>query len=127
MDRVLSEYRRCRPWILRALKHSDTTEAEILEGLTTFHMQIWAGEHCVVITQDERDTGSLFITIIAGDNKAMREFKDKIEPQIVGWSRSLRKTRLYGKGRKGWVRHAKKFGWTIEGVEPDGVIVGRFL
>lgn len=126
IEYVANQYRRCRPWILKAIEHGGVSEQEILDGLTTFHMQLWEGEHCVVITQDEVDTGALFITVISGDDQAMKEFQDKLEPQIIDWARSLGKTKLYGTGRRGWVRHAHRFGWKATPYQ-QGAIVERSI
>jgi hypothetical protein len=126
IEYVAEQYRRCRPWILKAIQHGGVTEQEILDGLTTFHMQLWEGKHCVVITQDEVETGALFITVISGDAHAMTEFRESLEPQIIEWARTLGKTKLYGTGRRGWVRHAHRFGWTATPYQ-HGAIVERII
>ena len=127
-DVLLKEYRRCRDWILAALSHSDGyTKQDIIDGLLTAHMQLWWGEHCAVVTRFEIETNAVYVVAIGGDKEGMKEFASKIEPQIIQSAKEHGKTKLYGKGRKGWMKHAQKFGWTVETATPEGVTVGRNL
>lgn len=114
-DWVVSEYQRVRPWLLKAMSHDPNgSEDELIAKLKDHTAQLWAGKHCAVVTVFEPK--AVKVWLIGGDGEAMKEWAEAIEPAIVEEARKQQKTTLYGEGRKGWFRHAKKFGWKAAAV-----------
>lgn len=107
------EFNRCKPWIEKALKYQDNyliddIKENIREGL--FHL--WPADKSFVITE----------FVIFPQNKAMNilfcggDFKEleKMLPYLEKFAKTAGCKRMYGGGRKGWLRKLKHLGFLPE-------------
>lgn len=103
----------CKQFIEPALKHQDSytiddIEDKIREGL--FHL--WPGERSAIVTQFVLfpQMKGLNILFCGGDFEELQEML----PYIEDFARRGGIKRLYGGGRKGWIRKLKHLGFEKE-------------
>lgn len=106
-----AELERCRPWLEAAVKRSPgeslpPATVEILAG----RAQLWAGDRYAMVTQlvlmpHER---TFHVWLCGGDlDEAMAA-----RPTIESWARQQGAQAITIRGRRGWARVLKPFGYT---------------
>jgi hypothetical protein len=96
------QWERCKPWIEKAVKHQDgytidDIEDKIRQGI--FHL--WPGKKSAMITN---------LLFCGGKYEELAEML----PYIEDFARRAQVKRLYGGGRKGWLRKLKGLGFEPE-------------
>lgn len=108
-----SEWYRCRPWIIEALKHApDTHRIEDIEyGIQTGQFVFWGGQKSACITEIVNYPRKRILNyfLIGGDLKELVEF---MEPRISAWAKMQGCSDVTGIGRKGFERVFAKSGFS---------------
>ena len=107
------EWNRCKHWIAKAIKHQDSytlddIEDKIRHGL--FHL--WPAERSAMVTEFVvfPQNTALNLLFCGGDYKELEEML----PSIEAFAKAAGCKRLYGGGRKGWLRKLKHLGFEPE-------------
>jgi hypothetical protein len=107
------EFERCQHWIEKALKYQDFYTIEDIKAKISYGMfHLWPGKRSAMITE----------LVIFPQNKALNlifcggdytELEDML-PSIEKFARKLECKRLYGGGRKGWLRKIQHLGFEAD-------------
>ena len=107
------QWERCKPWIEKAVKHQDgytidDIEDKIRQGI----FYLWPGKESAMITEFVAFPQFLGLNLIfcGGDYKELEEMLKSIEH----FAKNAGVKRLYGGGRKGWIRKLKNLGFEQE-------------
>ena len=103
------EWERCKPWLVKAMKYQDTyTIDDIEDKIRNGIALLWPGKKSAMVTEiiPFPQMLSMNILVFAGNFK---EF-EKMFKHIETFARESGVKRLYGGGRKGWIRKAKHLG-----------------
>ena len=103
------EWERCKPWLEKAMKYQDTyTIDDIEDKIRNGIALLWPGKKSAMVTEiiPFPQMLSMNILVFAGNFK---EFEEMFK-QIETYAREAGIKRLYGGGRKGWIRKAKHLG-----------------
>ena len=107
------EWERCKPFIEKAVKHQDSytiddVEDKIRHGL--FHL--WPGKESAFVTEIIifPQNKAMNLLFCGGNYKEIEEILESIE--IFAKNAGIK--RLYGGGRKGWIRKIKHLGFEQE-------------
>ena len=107
------EWARCKPFIEKAVKYQDSytiddIEAKIRSGI--FHL--WPGKRSAYITEFVLypQVKALNLLFCGGDYKEL----EQMLPSIEAFAKAAGIKRLYGGGRKGWIRKIKHLGFETE-------------
>ena len=107
------QWERCKPWIEKAVKHQDgytidDIEDKIRQGI--FHL--WPGKKSAMITEFVvfPQYRALNLLFCGGKYEELAEML----PYIEDFARRAQVKRLYGGGRKGWLRKLKGLGFEPE-------------
>ena len=107
------EWNRCKHWIEKALEHQDSytindVEDKIRHGL--FHL--WPGKRSAMVTEFVifPQNKAMNLLLCGGDYTELEEML----PSLEAFARAAKCKRLYGGGRKGWLRKIKHLGFESE-------------
>lgn len=108
------EWKRCKPWIEKAIKHQDMyniddVENQIRKGFFT----LWPGKNSAIITEIVVFPQIKIMNLLfcGGDYS---ELQSIVDTSIEQFAKQLGIQRLSGGGRKGWIRKLKHLGWKNE-------------
>ena len=107
------EWERCKPYIAKAVKHQDSYTIDDIEDKIRggiFHL--WPGKKSAYITEFVMfpQLNAMNLLFCGGDYKELEE----ILPHIEEFAKKAGIKRLYGGGRKGWIRKIKHLGFETE-------------
>ncbi len=108
------EWQRCKPWIEKAVKHQDMYSIEdVEEQIRKGIFALWPGKNSAIITEIVvfPQIKTLNILFCGGDYS---ELQSIVDTSIEQFAKQLGIKRLYGGGRKGWLRKLKGKGWISE-------------
>ena len=103
------EWERCKPWLEKAMKYQDTyTIDDIEDKIRNGIALLWPGKKSAMVTEiiPFPQMLSMNILVFAGNFKEFEEMLKHIET----YAKEAGIKRLYGGGRKGWIRKAKHLG-----------------
>lgn len=103
------EWERCKPLLVKAMKYQDTyTIDDIEDKIRNGIALLWPGKKSAMVTEiiPFPQMLSMNILVFAGNFKEFEEMFKHIET----FARESGVKRLYGGGRKGWIRKAKHLG-----------------
>ena len=103
------EWDRCKPWLEKAMKYQDTyTIDDIKDKIRNGIALLWPGKKSAMVTEiiPFPQMLSMNILVFAGNFKEFEEMFKHIET----YAREAGIKRLYGGGRKGWIKKAKHLG-----------------
>ena len=103
------EWDRCKPWLEKAMKYQDTyTIDDIKDKIRNGIALLWPGKKSAMVTEiiPFPQMLSMNILVFAGNFKEFEEMFKHIET----YAKKAGIKRLYGGGRKGWIRKAKHLG-----------------
>ena len=103
---VESEFRRCRGWLLPALR--EDTEERVLAELMAGRAQLWPGKRAAFVTQLAIGDEPYILVWLAGGD--LRELL-AMQPGIEAWARAQGAAAAWINGRKGWARALGKTGF----------------
>ena len=107
------EWARCKPFIEKAVKYQDSyTINDIEDKIRSGIFHLWPGKRSAYITEfvlypQEKALNLLFC---GGDYKEL----EQMLPSIEAFAKAAGIKRLYGGGRKGWIRKIKHLGFKTE-------------
>ena len=107
------EWERCKPYIAKAVKHQDSyTIDDIEDKIRNGIFHLWPGKKSAYITEFViyPQVKALNIPFCGGDYKELEEMFSSIET----FAKQAGIKRLYGGGRKGWIRKIKHLGFETE-------------
>ena len=104
------EWERCKPYIAKAVKHQDSYTIDDIEDKIRggiFHL--WPGKKSAYITEFVMfpQLKAMNVLFCGGDYKELEEML----PHIEEFAKKAGIQRLYGGGRKGWIRKIKHLGF----------------
>jgi hypothetical protein len=67
------------------------------------------------------DDGEAELRIAGGAR--FREWMGLLDEAVSAWARDCGAKKLTMRGRKGWVRYARTFGWVVLGTDHDGLTI----
>jgi len=107
------EWTRCKPFIEKAVKYQDSYTINDIEDkirLGIFHL--WPGKRSAYITEFVLypQVKALNLLFCGGDYKEL----EQMLPSIEAFAKAAGIKRLYGGGRKGWIRKIKHLGFETE-------------
>ena len=107
------EWARCKPFIEKAVKYQDSYTIKDIEDkirLGIFHL--WPGKRSAYITAFVLypQVKALNLLFCGGDYKEL----EQMLPSIEAFAKAAGIKRLYGGGRKGWIRKIKHLGFETE-------------
>ena len=107
------EWARCKPFIEKAVKYQDSYTINDIEDkirLGIFHL--WPGKRSAYITEFVLypQVKALNLLFCGGDYKEL----EQMLPSIEAFAKAAGIKRLYGGGRKGWIRKIKHLGFETE-------------
>ena len=121
---IIDELMRCRKWIEDALEYSGGTHTfdDIVAGVLTGRMQLWAGEKGCGITEVVffPRKKSLHAFLLGGDLQQILDF----EESMAEFGRANGCSTMTGAGRPGWDRVMSRIG---HGWERAHVVIERPL
>ena len=107
------EWERCKPYIAKAVKYQDSytiddIEDKIRHGI--FHL--WPGKKSAYITEFViyPQVKAMNLLFCGGNYEELEEML----PSIEAFAKAAGIKRLYGGGRKGWIRKIKHLGFETE-------------
>ena len=103
------EWDRCKPLLVKAMKYQDTYTIDDIEDKIRHGVALlWPGEKSAMVTELIPFPQMLSMNILVfGGN--FKEF-EKMLKHIETFAKKAGVKRLYGGGRKGWIRKAKHLG-----------------
>jgi len=107
------EWARCKPFIEKAVKYQDSyTINDIEDKIRTGIFHLWPGKRSAYITEFVLypQVKALNLLFCGGDYKELEEML----PSIEAFAKAAGIKRLYGGGRKGWIRKIKHLGFETE-------------
>ena len=107
------EWDRCEHWISSAIKHQDSYNlSDIKERIEAGIFHIWAGKESVMITEivEYPRMKALNLLFCGGDYSEL----EQMLPSLEQFAKHFGCKRLYGGGRKGWLRKIKHLGFETE-------------
>jgi hypothetical protein len=107
------EFERCQHWIEKSLEYQDFyTIEDIKDKIKHGMFHIWAGKRSALITElvTFPQAKALNLLFCGGDYTELEEML----PSIELFAKKLGCKRLYGGGRKGWLRKIKHLGFKEE-------------
>ena len=107
------EWSRCKPFIEKAVKYQDSyTINDIEDKIRTGIFHLWPGKRSAYITEFVLypQVKALNLLFCGGDYKELEEML----PSIEAFAKAAGIKRLYGGGRKGWIRKIKHLGFETE-------------
>lgn len=104
------EWERCKPYIAKAVKHQDSYTIDDIEDKIRggiFHL--WPGKKSAYITEFVMfpQLKAMNLLFCGGDYEELEEML----PYIEEFAKKAGIQRLYGGGRKGWIRKLKHLGF----------------
>lgn len=108
-----SEWQRCKPLLLKAIKHQDVyTIDDIEDKIRSGTALLWPGKKSAMVTEliAFPQMLSMNILMFAGN---FEEF-EKMFKHVEKIARKSGVKRLYGGGRKGWIKKTKHLGMKPE-------------
>ena len=107
------EWTRCKPFIEKAVKYQDSyTIDDIEDKIRSGIFHLWPGKRSAYITEFVLypQVKALNLLFCGGDYKEL----EQMLPSIEGFAKAAGIKRLYGGGRKGWIRKIKHLGFKTE-------------
>jgi hypothetical protein len=107
------EWDRCKHWIAEAVKHQDFyTIEDIRDKIKVGMFYLWPGKKSAMVTEliILPQGKALNLIFCGGDYSELEEML----PFIEMFAKELGCKRLYGGGRKGWLRKIKHLGFEEE-------------
>lgn len=107
------EWARCKPFIEKAVKYQDSyTIDDIEDKIRSGIFHLWPGKRSAYITEFVLypQVKALNLLFCGGDYKEL----EQMLPSIEGFAKAAGIKRLYGGGRKGWIRKIKHLGFKTE-------------
>ena len=107
------EWARCKPYIEKAVKYQDYyTIDDIEDKIRTGIFHLWPGKRSAYITEFVLypQVKALNLLFCGGNYKELEEML----PSIEAFAKAAGIKRLYGGGRKGWIRKIKHLGFETE-------------
>ncbi len=106
-------WRFAEPLIRKALKHTDCYNIkDVEEGIKKGVFHLWTGEKSAIITEiiEYPRLRAINLLFCGGDYKELQSML----PSIEQFAKHFGCKRLYGGGRKGWLRKLKHLGFVQE-------------
>ena len=107
------EWARCKPFIEKAVKYQDSyTIDDIEDKIRSGIFHLWPGKRSAYITEFVLypQVKALNLLFCGGDYKEL----EQMLPSIEAFAKAAGIKRLYGGGRKGWIRKIKQIGFKTE-------------
>ena len=107
------EWARCKPFIEKAVKYQDSyTIDDIEDKIRSGIFHLWPGKRSAYITEFVLypQVKALNLLFCGGDYKEL----EQMLPSIEAFAKAAGIKRLYGGGRKGWIRKIKHLGFKTE-------------
>tara|TARA_R100001163_G_scaffold65817_2_gene65229 strand:- start:4324 stop:4734 length:411 start_codon:yes stop_codon:yes gene_type:complete len=107
------EWKRCKPLLVKAMKYQDTyTIDDIEDKIRNGIAFLWPGKESAMVTELILfpQIKAMNILVFGGN---FEEFKEMLE-HIEKFAKEAGVQRLYGGGRKGWIRKTKPLGFKQE-------------
>ena len=107
------EWARCKPFIEKAVKYQDCyTIDDIEDKIRSGIFHLWPGKRSAYITEFVLypQVKALNLLFCGGDYKEL----EQMLPSIEAFAKAAGIKRLYGGGRKGWIRKIKHLGFKTE-------------
>jgi len=107
------EWARCKPFIEKAVKYQDSYTIEDIEDkIRSGIFHLWPGKRSAYITEFVLypQVKALNLLFCGGDYKEL----EQMLPSIEAFAKAAGIKRLYGGGRKGWIRKIKHLGFKTE-------------
>lgn len=107
------EWARCKPFIEKAVKYQDSyTIDDIEDKIRSGIFHLWPGKRSAYITEFVLypQVKALNLLFCGGDYKEL----EQMLPSIEAFAKAAGIKRLYGGGRKGWIRKIKHLGFETE-------------
>tara|TARA_R100000278_G_scaffold29270_2_gene26700 strand:- start:174 stop:581 length:408 start_codon:yes stop_codon:yes gene_type:complete len=107
------EWARCKPFIEKAVKYQDSyTINDIEDKIRSGIFHLWPGKRSAYITEFVLypQVKALNLLFCGGDYKEL----EQMLPSIESFAKAAGIKRLYGGGRKGWIRKIKHLGFETE-------------
>ena len=107
------EWARCKPFIEKAVKYQDSyTINDIEDKIRSGIFHLWPGKRSAYITEFVLypQVKALNLLFCGGDYKEL----EQMVPAIESFAKAAGIKRLYGGGRKGWIRKIKHLGFETE-------------
>ena len=104
------EFARCQPWIEQSLKYQDNyTINDVRDKIGNGSFHLWPGPKSFMVTELVvfPQNRALNIIFCGGDYQELETMLTTVEL----FARKLHCKRLYGGGRKGWIRKIKHLGF----------------
>jgi hypothetical protein len=111
----MTEWDRCRRWLLPALEPGCASESELVEDLQAGRAQLWPGEASALVTQCVVDElgPCLHVWLAGGSLDEILAMRTGVE----AWGRFHGCQRVTINGRKGWARALRRCGYAWNGEE----------
>ena len=107
------EWARCKPFIEKAVKYQDSyTINDIEDKIRSGIFHLWPGKRSAYITEFVLypQVKALNLLFCGGNYKEL----EQMLPSIEAFAKAAGIKRLYGGGRKGWIRKIKHLGFETE-------------
>jgi len=107
------EWLKSKPYIINALKHQDDYEIQDVEcKIEDGTFLLWTGKQSAIITEfiEFPQTKTCNLIFCGGDFDEIVKMTETIEE----FCRISGVTKIYGGGRKGWLKKIKHLGWKNE-------------
>jgi len=107
------EWARCKPFIEKAVKYQDSyTIDDIEDKIRSGIFHLWPGKRSAYITEFVLypQVKALNLLFCGGNYKEL----EQMLPSIEAFAKAAGIKRLYGGGRKGWIRKIKHLGFETE-------------
>ena len=107
------EWARCKPFVEKAVKYQDSyTINDIEDKIRSGIFHLWPGKRSAYITEFVLypQVKALNLLFCGGDYKEL----EQMLPSIEAFAKAAGIKRLYGGGRKGWIRKIKHLGFETE-------------
>ena len=107
------EWAKCKPFIEKAVKYQDSyTIDDIEDKIRSGIFHLWPGKRSAYITEFVLypQVKALNLLFCGGNYKEL----EQMLPSIEAFAKAAGIKRLYGGGRKGWIRKIKHLGFKTE-------------
>ena len=107
------EWDRCKPLLVKAMKYQDTyTIDDIEDKIRNGIALLWPGKKSAMVTELALfpQMKAMNLLFCGGDYEELEEML----PSIEAFAKAAGIKRLYGGGRKGWIRKIKHLGFETE-------------
>ena len=118
--KITEELFRCKTWIERALAKGGNTHSfkDIVDGVLSGHMQLWAGEKGCAVTEIVVYPNKKVLHVFLAGGK-LQQIED-MHDDAVKWGKAQGCEGMTLSGRKGWTKILDKKGW-----QPHQIVLAK--